>query len=351
MGSIRKHGKGFQVRYYSDGQRHHEPFDTEEEATVRLAEINLAKAKGISSDSKPHTIKFGELAGAVVDYYEVNGLRSLDDIEARFRVHLEPFFGKRKAVSITPANINAYIVFRKNEGAPNSTIHRELEAMKRAFRLGIQNNAVSSMPYIPHLKEDNVRRGFFVREEVDRLCSHLKKPLDSFVLFAFLTGWRKDEIRNLKWVNVDFNRGEIRIDRSKNDDGRVFPMTIELRSMLERLKPEKADRLREVYVFMLNGRQIGEFRKTWKAACHKARLPCVVSKEGKLIKSLRLFHDLRRSGVRELAALLGERRTMERTGHKTRSVLDRYNIVSDFDLTEDRKLLDAADKRQKHKTS
>lgn len=335
---VRQRGRrSFQIRYYGlNGERQEETVDASSakaaaaERTKRLADI----ARGIPAASKPNNVLFEELAADVVNDYEVNSFKSLMDIETRFRLHILPVFGRRKAATITTAQLKAYIVQRQNETpAPKTgTINRELEAIRHAFKLAIDGRKILGMPKVPHLRESNTRSGFFTREEVDRLCAQLPAPLDAFTLFAFLTGWRLDEVRGLLWRNIDFAHGEIRLDpgTTKNDEGRYFPMGPELRELLESQRPKGS---LATHVFTIKGKPVGEFRKTWKSACFKAGLPCVVGTDGKPIKAIRIFHDLRRSGARERQRQgFNEGQIMKLMGWKTRSVFDRYALVTEQDL-------------------
>ena len=186
------------------------------------------------------------------------------------------------------------------------------------------------------LKENNVRLGFFEREQFDSIVRHLPDHVKPVIRFAYLTGWRTiSEILPLQWRQIDFKAGTVRSDpgTTKNDEGRVFPFTQELRALLEEQRAKadaaRAEGIVSPWVFTYKGKPFKNYKRSWHTACGKAGLA------GKIP------HDFRRTAVRNLVrAAIPERVAMQMTGHKTRSVFERYNIVSEGDLLDAARKLD-----------
>jgi len=66
--------------------------------------------------------------------YRINGRKSIDDVEARWKYHLKPFFGGMRALDVTSEQLARYVDKRQQEQAANATINRELAALKRIRR-------------------------------------------------------------------------------------------------------------------------------------------------------------------------------------------------------------------------
>src|SRR6476661_694544 len=137
--------------------------------------------------------------------------------------------------------------------------------------------------------------------------------------------------------------GEVRLDvgTTKNGEGRVFPFTTDLRRVLEVQQKVAAALQRKHgtvarYVFCFTrGEKVGQritesgFNKAWRKARTAAGCPGQIP------------HDFRRTAVRNsVRAGVPERVAMQLSGHKTRSVFERYNIVSAGDLRDAAKRLD-----------
>ena len=187
------------------------------------------------------------------------------------------------------------------------------------------------------LKESNVRKGFFEHDEFLALRNALPSHLKPVVTFAYHTGWRKREILGLTLDKVDLKQGIVRLDpgETKNEEGRIIYLNDELMKELKALQKDRPSGC--AYVFHHNGEPIRDFRGSWDAACIQAGLWRMdKGEEGNEIKvPTKIFHDFRRTAVRNMIRSgIPERVAMMISGHKTRSVFDRYHIVSDKDLKE-----------------
>ena len=176
------------------------------------------------------------------------------------------------------------------------------------------------------LEENNVRQGFFEDWELAALLEHLPEYLRGMTVFAYRTGWRVSELTDLKWSQIDRDEGYARLEvgTTKNKAGRTVVLDDVLRDVIERQWSTRiGNGILIPYVFpnRIGTDKIKDFRYVWGKACEKARI-------GK-----KYFHDFRRSAVRNLTrAGVPQRLAQEITGHKTRSVFERYNIISEADL-------------------
>jgi integrase len=339
MGSIYKRGEIYWIKYYRNGKPYRETTKSEKEADAkrllkkREGEIAQGKIPGSYFDK----IRFDELAEEFLAEYRINQRKSLQ--RAKISVaHLKDAFSGLRATEITTPCIQAYIETRIAERAARATINRELAALKRIFSLGARQTPpkVDKIPFIPMLKENNIRKGFFEHGDFIAIRDALPDYLKGFMTFAYKVGWRLSEIMTLTWNQVDLNQGIVRLEvgETKNQQGRTVYLDEELRCVFVE-QVERRKQSGNITPFVFTNRQgkdrIRHFRDSWAQACKSAGL-FKVGEGGKKIPT-RLFHDFRRTAVRNMIrAGIPERVAMMITGHKTRSIFDRYNIVSDSDL-------------------
>ena len=284
-------------------------------------------------------LTFEDLEAGFRRSYENSGRRSLrraGNAWDRLREH----FGGWKARAITANALESYAAERLKEAAP-ATVQYELAVLRRAMTLAVKKNQLRSRPHFPHVGVHNARTGFFTRDEMEKIAAEIGPQLGNLVRVAFWTGWRQGELLNLKWADVDWGAGVLRLrptstiagTTTKTNEGRVFPFR-PLPPLEEALRAQRtytdevARRTGTIpqYVFHREGEQIREFRTAWASACERA---------GVKLSRDRVFHSLRASAARNLtAAGVPEHVAMRLMGHKTRIMFERYSITTEGDLHE-----------------
>jgi integrase len=332
MGRVFKRGSIYWIAYSYRGKEFRESARTDNVSQAqkllkkRIGEVASGKLIGPSEER----LRFNDMAEALLTDYQVNGRRSVAHVRGSIR-HLRKFFGLDRTVDITTGRIKSYVTVRQKEGAANASINRELAALRRMFSLAVQDERLSNAPHVPRLAENNARQGFVDHGAFTNLRANLPSYLRDPISFLYLSGWRVGEMRALEWRDVDVAGKVVRLrpEISKNKDARLLPLSAELLEIIQRAHGTR--RLDCPFVFHRKGEPVGDFRKAWSNACQAAGLAPI------------LVHDLRRSAVRNMIrAGIPDRIAMALSGHKTRSIFDRYNIVSESDLAA------AAEKLQAH---
>ena len=328
MGRIYKRGQTWWIQYYGQGQlfreSSHSHLKSAATSFLKLREGEVGQGRVPALKAEKTT--FAELAALYLQDYQINGRKTCDRAN-ELTDRLRESFGRFRACRMTSDHIRAYIARRQSDGMANGTINRELAALKRMFRLASQQTPplVARAPHIPHLQENNVRQGFFTEEEYKLLRAVLPDYVKVPLIMAYWTGMRAGEILTLQWEQMDLDRGLLRLEpgTTKNNRGRLIPLVTEVTQALWQWK----HRMLLLYpsspwVCHYRGKRLLAIpTKSWRKACARVGL------KG------RLFHDLRRTAIRNLVrAGVSERVAMTISGHKTRSVFDRYDIVNERDL-------------------
>lgn len=342
------------IQYYdNDGRVHRESAETTDRAEAKrlLKRREGRVAKGKAPAVRYDRVKFSELVELYLQDYKLNN-QNIEDAKLYVK-DLTPHFGRVRVVHITTKRISDYIIYKQQwacndcsqrfeaadrcpecgsddltPGASNATVNRRLSALKRMLNLGAEQEPplVDRVPKIKMLKENNVRKGFFEQGDFNAMRDHLPEHLQGIATFAYYYGWRHGEITNLEWARVDRRKWTVRLEagETKNEAARTIYLNEECKEVFKRewqRRKELGTALPYVFLNRDGSDRVKTFRKAWKSACKKAGI------------GSRIFHDLRRTAVRNMIRNgIPETVAMQISGHKTRSVFDRYNIVDGKDL-------------------
>jgi integrase len=334
-GTVYKRGSTWWIQYCKGGKSYRESAHS----VKRQKAVDLLKKRLSESSRGPvigqiaEKVTLEEMKKTPLIDYELVGNRSVETVTYFTEALLDYFGNSTRALDITGDRITGYMRKRQQDGMSNASINREVACLRHMFNLMVKAGRLSRdhVPSAPRLEEAPPRSGFVEPAEFNKLRNSLPDYLREPASFMYLTGWRKGAVLSLMWARdtelefaddgKELVGGTVRLRSEHSKNKHAYQLRLK-GALLEVFRHAWENRTPECsYIFHKSGEPIGEFRKSWKTACKAAGL------QGLLV------HDFRRSCARNLVrAGVPERVAMEVTGHKTRSMFDRYNIVAESDL-------------------
>lgn len=280
-----------------------------------------------TSEAKKHTL------AEAIDRYLQNILpkksKSMSDQTTQF-TWWKDTIGHKMLADVTPPviaeqrDILAKGITVRNKQRSAATVNRYLAALSHLFTIATKEwGWINENPLqkISKMKEPRGRVRFLSDAERNKLLTTAKESTNPYlyliIVICLSTGARKMEILNLRWSDVDLNRGVIILHETKNNERRVLPITGHALELIKQ-HSEKKQNDTELLFPGKNKKQPMDIRTPWETILKKAE-----------IEDFR-FHDLRHSAASYLAmndASLAE--IAEVLGHKTLQMVKRYAHLSE----------------------
>ena len=146
-----------------------------------------------------------------------------------------------------PSDIERYRERRRQDGAAEATVNRELTCLRAVYRTAITDGKVEKSPVLSRFfyKERNQRVRQLADEEEGALRAALPARHVPKLDVALYTGFRRDNVFRLRWEDVNFNSGLVWARGTKSGEDYAVPMNDALRAVLHDLP----SRLRNAWVF------------------------------------------------------------------------------------------------------
>jgi integrase len=337
---IYKRGKSgiYSYRFRFAGRMIHESARTRSKTLAREAErqrrreleerINNVKKRGL-----PPTFERGS-----VTWFEAIKPHVAERTKAIYgdalHLHLKPALGALLLCDIDAGRIASYQAKRKAEGASARTLNKELQVLRMILkRYKLWANLQGDVKF--ERESDQIGKAMSDEDEARLLAAcESNLLLRTIVSLALNTALRKNEIRTLRWRQIDLIERTLTVGRTKTEggSGRLIPLnsvayaaTVRWASRFPEAKPED-------YVF---------------PTCEDARIDCPKPNTGNIdasrpIKSWRTawrralkdaglsirFHDLRHTCITKLAeGQASEQTLMSIAGHLSRKMLEHYSHI------------------------
>ncbi len=250
------------------------------------------------------------------------------------RCHLTPVLGPRLICDIDADTIASYQAKRKKADASARTINKELQVLRQILkRHKLWGNLQGDVKF--EREHNDIGKALTRDEERSLLAGCAKNPLlNAVVTLALNTALRKNEIRTLRWSQIDFEKRTLIVGRAKTEggSGRLIPLNQPAFDALVKWAGRLVESASDDYVFPAceaagierehpdkeridPSKPITSWRSAWRVALKRARLQI-------------RFHDLRHTCITKLAeSQVSEQTLMAIAGHVSRKMIEHYSHI------------------------
>ncbi len=260
--------------------------------------------------------------------------RTYEIYEVAFRCHLKPVLGSLLLCDIDAARIASYQAKRKTEKASARTLNKELQVLRQVLkRHKLWANLQGDVKF--EREHNDIGKALSREEEKALLVACSSNPLlNAVVTLALNTALRKNEIRTVRWSQIDFEKRTLTVGRAKTEggSGRVIPLNQPAFDALAKWAGRLVESESDDYVFPAceaagierehpdheridPSQPIKSWRSAWRAALKRAGLQI-------------RFHDLRHTCITKLAeSQASEQTLMAIAGHVSRRMIEHYSHI------------------------
>jgi integrase len=281
-----------------------------------------------------HRITFNGLTDWYLKLESVRALASYEIIKIRLAVFNEAF-GETAISDLKLSDLENYQIQRLKAGKAPATVDHEIKKMQTVVLKAFNDERISGdvlrifKRCKPTLKKgSDVRTRILSAGEFEAIMANLPRQVKAIFAIGYFTGMRRSEILGLTWDKIDKKSRTINLAAAdtKDKQARVIPICDELWAILK----EIPQNIHEPHLFQYRGKPISDIRDSLRPACKAAGVVY-----GRFQKDGFIFHDLRHTfNTNMRKAGVAESVIMAITGHSTREMFDRYNVV---DLDDTRK--------------
>ncbi|GIG57754.1 site-specific integrase [Longispora fulva] len=199
--------------------RRHVSAKTETEVITKVRDLEKARDAGnVKRPGKPWTLEkwlahwLDNIAAPNVRQNTIAGYR------VAVRVHLIPGLGKHRLDKLTAEHIEKLYRKMQDNGSAPATAHQVHRTLRTALNQAVRRGYLPRNPVLlataPQLDDEEIEP--YSIEEAQRLLAKAAEDRNGTRwAFALALGLRQGEALGLQWDDVDLDKGEIRIRRSR----------------------------------------------------------------------------------------------------------------------------------------